>query len=164
MDYQFPRPAPSLVFITQSLLGALFLVGVGAIAILPGFSATVAASLPEYADLREPLLALAITLTVLVLISLAMVALLVHRIHCGTVLARSSLLRVDVLVTSLVCSVALDIIGFVVISNGQAGSPFLALIQVTAFLALIALACITLVLRSLLRHAILMQTELDEVV
>jgi hypothetical protein len=93
-----------------------------------------------------------------------MVALLVHRIQSGTMLARSSLLRVDVIVTSLVCIVALDVIGFVVISNGQAGSPFIALIQVTAFLALIAVACITLVLRSLLRHAILMQTELNEVV
>ena len=50
------------------------------------------------------------------------------------------------------------------ISNGQAGSPFLALIQVMACLGLVALACITLVLRSLLKSAIAMATELEEVV
>jgi len=164
MNQILPRPSLALVVVTQSLLGALFLVGIGIIALLPGLSADVAASLPEYAFLRTPLLALATAITVLALVSLAMVALLVHRIHHGTVLARSSLLWVDVIVGSLVCSVVLVIIGFVVISNGQAGSPFLALIQVVAFLALSALAYITLVLRSLLRHAILMRTELDEVV
>jgi hypothetical protein len=164
MDHNLPRPSLALVIVTQSLLGALFLVGIGAVALLPGFSANIAASLPEYADLRAPLLTLAIAITVLALASLAMVALLVHRMHRGTMLTRSSLLWVDVIVSALACAVVLVLIGFVVISNGQAGSPFLALIQTMVCFALIALACITLVLRSLLRHAILMRTELDEVV
>lgn len=164
MSHNLPRPSLALVIVTQSLLGALFFVGIGVIALLPGLSADVAVSLPEYAELRAPLLALSIALTVLALVALAMVALLVHRIHQGTMLARSSLLRVDVIVGSLVCAGVLIVVGFVVISIGQAGSPFLALIQVVAFLALSALAYVTLVLRSLLRHAILMRTELDEVV
>lgn len=164
MNHNSPRPSLALVIVTQSLLGALFLVGIGVIALLPGLSASVAVSVPEYAELRTPLLALATTITVLALVSLAMVSLLVRRIHQGTVLARSSVLWVDVIVGSLVCAVLVIIIGFVVISNGQAGSPFLALIQLVAFLALSALAYITLVLRSLLRQAILMRTELDEVV
>jgi len=164
MDLDFPRPSLALVIVTQLLLGALFVVGVGAVVLLPGFSASVAASLPEYADLRTPLLALAITITVLALISLAMIALLVQRIYRGTVLARASLLWVDVIVVTLACAVLVVITGFVVISNGQAGSPFLALMQTTACLMLVLLACITLVLRSLLRHAILMRAELDEVV
>lgn len=65
---------------------------------------------------------------------------------------------------SLACAVVLMVIGFVVIDDGQAGSPFLALVQAMVCLTLIALACITLVLRSLLRHAILIRAELDEVV
>lgn len=164
MDYGLPRPSLVLVVITQSLLGALFLIGLGGIALLPGFATNVAVSLPEYADLRDPLLAVAISMTVLGLVALAMVSLLVHRIHRGTVLTRPSLLWVDVIVSAVACAVVLVITGFVVISNGQAGSPFLALVQAMAFLTLLALGCIALVLRSLLRYAILIRTELDEVV
>lgn len=164
MSHELPRPSLALVIVTQSLLGASFLVGIGAIVLLPSFSASVAVSLPEYAGLRTPLLALAVTIAVLALVSLAVVALLVHRIHAGTVLDRASLRWVDVIVTSLFCAVVVVVIGFVVVSNGQAGSPFLALIQTMAGLALVALACITLVLRSLLRQAILIRSELDEVV
>lgn len=164
MNLDLPRPPLALVIATEALLGILFLVGLGAIAVLPSFSADVATSLPEYAELRDPLLAIAITLTILGLIALAMVALLVQRIYSGTMLTRPSLLWVDVLVTTAGCAVALIVTGFVVISNGQAGSPFLFLIQVMACLTLIAVACITLVLRSLLRSAIAMRAELDEVV
>ncbi|WES65987.1 DUF2975 domain-containing protein [Microbacter sp. GSS18] len=164
MNLDLPRPPLALVVTTEALLGALFLVGLGAIALLPSFSTNVATSLPEYADLRDPLLAVAMTLTILGLIALAMVMLLVHRIYRGTVLTRPSLIWVDVLVATFGCAVLLIIIGFVVISNGQAGSPFLALIQAMGCLTLVAVACITLVLRSLLRNAIVMRAELDEVV
>jgi hypothetical protein len=57
MNYDLPRPSLALVIVTQVLLGALFLIGIGAVVLLPGFSASVAASLPEYADLQAPLLA-----------------------------------------------------------------------------------------------------------
>lgn len=164
MNLDLPRPSLGLVIVTQAFLGSLFLVGLGAIALLPSFSATVASSLPEYAGLRDPLLAVAMAFTILSLVALAMVALLVHRVYSGTMLTRPSLLWVDVIVTTLACAAVLIIIGFVAVSNGQAGSPFLALIQAMACLTLIALACITLVLRSLLRSAILLRTELDEVV
>ena len=158
------QPAPALVVVTQSLLGVLFLVGVAAIVILPGFSAEVAVDLPEYAALRTPLLVLSIAITVVALIALALASLLVHRIHRGTVLAHSSLFWVDMIVVALACGVVLVIASFIAISRAQAGSPFIALIQVTICFALMALACITLVLRSLLRRAILMRSELDEVV
>lgn len=164
MDLDYPRPPRALFIATEVLLGALLLVGLGAIALLPSFSASIAANLPEYADLRDPLLAVAITLTALSLIGLAMVALLVQRIYNGTVLTRPSLLWVDVLVATFGCAVVLVVTAFVVVSNGQAGSPFLALIQAMACLTLVAAACITLVLRSLLTNAITMRAELDEVV
>ncbi|MBF0815618.1 DUF2975 domain-containing protein [Microbacterium paludicola] len=164
MDHDLPKPPLALVVLTQALLAALLLGGIGVIALLPAMSASIAAALPEYASLRTPLLALAIAIVLLALVTLAMVALLVQRIHAGTVLARPSLLWVDVIVSTLICAAALVVVAFVVIGVGQAGSPWLALILVTACLALTALACITLVLRSLLGHAIRLRTELDEVV
>ena len=164
MNLDTSRPPRALVISTEVLLGVLSLVGLGAIVLLPGVSASVADSLPEYANLRGPLLALAITFTVLGLLALAMVSLLVQRIYGETVLEQRSVLWVNVLVGTLGLAAALIVVGFVVISNGQAGSPFLALIQVMACLGLVALACITLVLRSLLKSAIAMRTELDEVV
>ncbi|MBF0671452.1 MAG: DUF2975 domain-containing protein [Salinibacterium sp.] len=164
MDYELPRPSPALVIVTQALLGALFLVGIGVIALLPGLAADAATTLPEYADLRAPLLAIAIAFAILALLALAIVSLLVQRIYRGAVLNGSSLLWVDVLVGTIVGAAVLVIVAFVVISIGQAGNPFLALIQVVAFLALSALAYLTLVLRSLLRRAIAMSTELDVVV
>ena len=164
MNLDTSRPPRALVVTTEALLGVLSLVGLGAIALLPGVSASVADSLPEYANLRGPLLALAIAFTFLGLVALAMVALLVQRIYGESVLEDRSVLWVNVLVGSLGLAAALIVVGFAVISNGQAGSPFLALIQVMACLGLVALACITLVLRSLLKSAIAMRTELDEVV
>lgn len=164
MDLNLPHPSLSLVATTQAFLGILSLAGLVAVALLPGFSANVATSLPEYSDLRGPLLAVAIALTTLGLVALAMVALLVHRIYTGMILTRSSLLWVDVIVAVLTCAVLLDIVGFIAISNAQAGSPFIALVQTMTCLILVALACITLVLRSLLRNAIVMRSELDEIV
>lgn len=164
MNLDLPRPPLPLVITTESLLGILFLAGLGTVVLLPAVSTTVAASVPEYAQLRTPLLVIAIAIMVLGLIALVVIALLVQRIHRGTMLTRSSLLGVDLLVATFACAVVLDIAAFVVISNGQAGSPFLALAHVLGFLTLIAAACITLVLRSLLRSAILMRSELDEVV
>ncbi|WP_349828599.1 DUF2975 domain-containing protein [Brevibacterium litoralis] len=160
----FPRPSLPLVLATYVFLGVLFLVGLGVIVLLPGFSASLAETLPEYADLRDPLLGISTALTLLGLLVLAMVGLLVRRIHRRTILARASLLWVDVLVASFVCAVVLVLAGSVTIVRGQAGSPFLLLLQVLAFVVLVALACVTLVLRSLLRGAIAMRTELDEVV
>lgn len=164
MTLDLPRPPFALVFATQALLAALALVGLLVIALLPGLSAEVARDLPEYAGLRNPLLTITIAITVLGLSALGMVALLVQRVYSGAVLTRPSLRRVDVLIAALGGAAALVIASFVVISNGQAGSPVVALLQAMTCLTLIAIACVTLVLRSLLRSAIRLRTELDEVV
>lgn len=164
MNQNLPRPSLVLVIVMQSAVGALFLVGIGALALLPGLSADVATSLPEYAGLRMPLLALATAITVLGLVSLVMIALIVCRIRRGTVRAPASLLWVNVLVGSLVTAAVLVATGFVVIGNGQAGSPFLALVQLVGILALVVLAHIAVVFRSRLRCAIRMRAESDEAV
>jgi len=76
------------------------------------------------------------------MMGLGLVALLVDRIFRGRALERGTLLWVDVLVILLRCAAAL----------------------VTALLLLAVLACITLVLRSLLRQAITMRAELEVVI
>jgi hypothetical protein len=56
------------------------------------------------------------------------------------------------------------ITGGLVIMRLQAGQPGIVLILVLFGVALLALALVLLVLRSLLRRAILLRSELDEVV
>jgi hypothetical protein len=159
-----PRPSLPLIVATQALLVLLLLVGIGVELLLPGLAAGAAASLPEYAELRSPLLGIAIGFCVLIQLAIIAALVLVQRIYSGRILVRASLLWVDIIVLALGLAVVPVLIGFVVISEGQAGSPFLLLVQVTTILTLTAIACITLVLRSLLRHAIVLRAELDEVV
>ena len=163
MEIELPRPSAPLVVVSQVLLALLFLIGVGALIVLPGMADGAARTMPEYAELRTPLLALAIGATLLGMMGLGLVALLVDRIFRGRALERSTLLWVDGLVTLLSCAAVLVVVGFVVIDRGQAGSPALAAALVTALL-LAVLACITLVLRSLLRQAITMRAELEVVI
>lgn len=159
-----PRPSLALTGVTQALLFLLLLVGVAVQILLPGLSAGAARSLPEYAELRLPLLFLAIAFCVLIQLAIIAAFVLVQRIRAGRMLVPASLLWVDVIVATLALAVALVVIGFFVISDGQAGSPFLLLVQVITVFTLAALVAITLVLRSLLRHAIVLRAELDEVV
>lgn len=159
-----PQPPLPLVVVTQAALGLMLLVGIATIALLPAASAGAAVDLPEFAGLRLPLLALAIAFTALGVIALAMIVVLVHRIHRGTILTRSSLRRVDILIAASIGGVALVLAAYVVISNGQSGFPLLVIAQALTCLGLTAVACITLVLRSLLRTAISIRTELDEVI
>jgi len=164
MNLDLPRPNLALAVVTQALLGAMVVVGVSALVFLPVVSGRVATSVPEYADLRPPLLVISMSITALGLVVLAMVSLLVWRVWRGTILRRSSLRWADVIVASLFGGAALVVAMFVVVSNGQAGSPFVGLVQVGVCLVLTVLACVMLVLRSLLRQAILISDELDEVV
>lgn len=159
-----PRPPLSLIVATEALLGVMFVVGLGAVCLLPGFATALGAEFPEFAGLRGPLLALGITFMVVGLIALAMLALLVCRIYTGSVLERRSLVWVDVLVGAFVFAAVLIVVGFVVISIGQAGSLFLAIIQVLTCLSFVVVAGVTLVLRTLLNSAIGMRAELAAVV
>ena len=154
MKEGFPRPSLAHLVIIEACLGALFLVGIGAFVALPGVALRLAGHLPEYADLRGPLLALSLALTAVGLVVLAVVALLVHRLHAETMVARSSLVWMDALVISIACAVALIAWSFLMVSFAQAGTPALALAQVMTSIALITVACITLRWRSRLRHAI----------
>ncbi|MFE6966326.1 DUF2975 domain-containing protein [Agromyces sp. NPDC057679] len=154
MESGFPRLSLAVVVVTQSLIAVGFLGGAGFVIVAPGLSAAVAASLPEFAALREPLLATTIAFTVLGLIVLTMVALLVQRVHRGTVMARTSLRCIEVIVAASVGAIVVVVVGSVVIGNAQAGSPILALLQAAAVLALVVLARLALIFRSRLRRAL----------
>ncbi|MGO2933975.1 DUF2975 domain-containing protein [Brachybacterium paraconglomeratum] len=164
MNVELPRPSLGLAVATEVLVAILFVVGFAAAALLPAFSAAVAEDFPEYAALRGPLLATGIAFIVLGLIALGSIALLVHRVYRGAMLVRSSLVCVDLLVGALAGAAVVVIAASVVISRGQAGSPFLVIVEVMAFLGLVAVAGVALVLRSLLRSSIDMHDELEEVV
>lgn len=164
MNLELPRPGFALVAVTQVLLALLFLVGAGAVSVLPAISLRMAESFPEYEPIRVRLLVIGIAFAVLGLAAVAVVSLLVNRVRRGTVLRRSSVRLVNVLVGTLLGAVALVVAGSVVVSIGQAGSPPLMIVTILTFLTLATLASITLVLRSLLRRATMLSDELDEVV
>ncbi|MFF2276339.1 hypothetical protein [Agromyces sp. NPDC058126] len=159
MESRFPRLSLAGVVVTQSLIAVAFLGGAGSVIVAPGLSTAVAASLPEYAGLREPLLATTIVFTVFGLIVLTMVAMLVQRMHRRTLMRRTSLLCIDVVVAANVGAIVVVVVGSVVIGSAQAGSPILALLQATAVLALVVLARLALVFRSRLRRE--MSTPLE---
>lgn len=164
MVAEIPRPSLPLIIATQALLVLLIVVGIGVQIVLPGLSSAIAATFPEYAGLRTPLLGLAIAFCLLIQLAIVAALVLVQRIRSERMLFRASLFWVDVIVATLALAGALVVVGFFVISDGQAGSPFLLLVQLVTIVALTAIAGITLVLRSLLRHAIALRVELDEVV
>lgn len=139
MNIDLPHPPPRiLVIATEALVGVLFAVGFGVAVMLPPVVSTaVAAELPpEYADLRVPLLVAGFAFLTLGLLALGSVALLVHRIHRGgSMLVSSSLVWVDLLAGALAASAVVVVAASAVISNGEAGSPFLLIIEVMAVLA-----------------------------
>jgi Protein of unknown function (DUF3036). len=164
MDTEIPRPSTGLAIVTHVLLALLLVVGLGAIVALPSISASVAESFPEYAGLRAPLLTVSLALAGLGLVVIALVSLLVHRVWRGSVLSRSSVRWVDLIVVALALAIVLIVVGFVLISAAHAGSPFVALVAVMGLLGFATLTSIMLVLRSLLRRATLLSEELDVVV
>jgi hypothetical protein len=87
---------------------------------------------------------------------------LVSLVYWNRMLEWRSVRWVDVLCIAVtLCAL---IVGALVIMRLQAGPPGLVLILVLFGLALLALVLVLLVLRSLLRRAILLRSELDEVV
>lgn len=160
-----PRPPLAIVIVTHVFLGSLFVIGALALLLLPRVAAIGAESAPEYARITPALLALSITFTLLAMATLVILALLVARIFRGTVLTRSSLGWVDAIIVAVATGAAIVLATMLVITSAGVGNaPIFALFQITAMLALAALAGIGLVLRSLLRHAIFLRAELDEVV
>ena len=132
---------------------------VGGILLFP-ISASLARGNPEFADLQTPLLALALAIGVCAEAVLAATARLVGYIHQDRIFDRAAARAVDLLVLTVIIAPGLtaSLLPFI------PGPPPLALLIFGGVLVGITLSLVLYVLRSLLRRAVLMRVELDEVV
>ncbi|TFD44838.1 DUF2975 domain-containing protein [Cryobacterium frigoriphilum] len=155
-----PRPtlmATVVTWIGLGLLGALIL-GVG-IALYP-VSDSLARDNPEFANLQIPLLVLAFAICVCAETVLAATAMLVGYIRLDQIFDRAAARMVDLLVNTVIVATVLTatLLPFI------PGPPVLGLLILGSVLVGITLFLVLSVLRSLLRRAVLMRVELDEVV
>ncbi|MCU1584956.1 MAG: Integral rane protein [Microbacteriaceae bacterium] len=161
MNPELPTRAPSRVIaLTRIALGLLAAtVLLGQIALVPVAQST-ADRYPEFANLHVPLLVATLTFGLCIEIVLVVVAVLVGFIRNGRIFGPGALRLVDVIV--FLVSVATVLVAAVL--PMIPGPPALGLIMLAGALVGATFVLVLLVLRSLLRQAISMRVELDEVV
>ena len=160
MDSNIPRFSNAMTIATWMALGAVAVVVVVCAMLLFPVSASLARDNPEFADLQTVLLALALAIGVCAEAVLAATALLVGYIHQDRIFDRAAARAVDLLVLTVIIATVLTacLLPFI------PGPPPLALLIFGGVLLGVAVSLVLSVLRSLLRRAILMRVELDEVV
>ena len=160
MIQDIPRPsvtATVAIWLALGLLGAI-IVG-GGLALFP-VSDSLARDNPEFANLQTPLLVLALAICASAEIVLFATGMLVGYIWRDRIFDRAAARMVDLLVGAVIGGTVLTACMLPVIP----GPPPLALLIIGSVLAGITLVLVLGVLRSLLRRAVLMRVELDEVV
>jgi hypothetical protein len=155
-----PIAAPSTTFSSWIALGILAVGIVLAEVIALETAASLAAEHPEFAHLRGPLTAAAIAFGLCLEAVLAITALLVGAIRHGRIFDRWALRLVDALVGALAAATVV----VAAVLPALPGPPALALAVIGATITGVAVVLVVLVLRSLLRRAVSMRLELDEVV
>ncbi len=115
---------------------------------------------PEFASLQGPLVAAAIAFGLCVEIVLIVTLVLVDYARDERIFHPRALRLVDILVVALLAATAIT--GMVLVAIP--GPPALALALLGGILAGATFTLVLLVLRSLLRHAVSMRAELEEVV
>ncbi len=162
---ELPRPWLPVVVASYVALGILFL-GVGAVQYglvsLSSYYADVL--LPEYARWQVPMLIPALALGVCIQVSVVATVVLVARVRSGRVLEARAVRWVDVLVGAVTVAGLLTVVLLVVMRLADAVPPGVMLVLLLGGVSLLVLDLLLLVLRSLLRRAIVMRSELDEVV
>ena len=155
-----PRPSLAATVVTWLALGflAAIILG-GGIALFP-VSDSIARDTPEFANLRTPLLALALAICVCVETMLVATAILVGYIRQDRIFNRAAARMVDLLVIAVMVATVLTASLLPLIP----GPPALAIMIISSVLMGITLFLILMVLRSLLRRTVLMRAELDKVV
>ena len=160
MTTSIPRPSLTAIVVTWIALGLLAAVILGvSIALFP-VSDSLARDNPEFAGLQIPLLALALGTCVCAGTVLVATAVLVGYIRMDRIFDRAAARMVDLLVVTVVVATVLTATMLIFIP----GPPALALLIIGSVLVGITLILVLSVLRSLLRRAVLMRVELDEVV
>jgi len=119
---------------------------------------------PEVAQLRTPVLVLAIFFLISAQAALVVVGALVIHVRSRRILSRSGVRWVDILICLLIVGTSLLVVIGVVLEAGNAGQGGIMLGLAIGVLLLAALGGVVLVLRSLLRGSITLRDELDEVV
>ncbi|GHF10397.1 DUF2975 domain-containing protein [Pseudolysinimonas yzui] len=159
-----PRPWLPLVVATFVALGVLFasigLLQYGLIALSDYYVRT----LPEYSDLQPPLLALLLGGGMCFQVAIVATAILVGRVRTGRILQQSAMRWVDLMVAAITVAGLVTVTLVILLRIADALPPGIMLVLVVGGVALAVLDLLLLVLRSLLRRAILLRTELDEVV
>lgn len=144
-------------WLALGLLAALTLaVGAGLFPV----SDSIAHQNPEFANLRTPLLTLALAICLCVETILIATAALVGFIRRDQIFGKAAARMVDLLVITVVIATILtaSMLPFL------PGPPALMIVVVGSVLVGVTLFLVLMVLRSLLRRTVLMRTELDEVV
>lgn len=149
--------ATTAAWLALALLAALT-IAIGA-ALFP-VSASMANQWPEFADLRAPLLTLALAVCFCVETVLVATALLIGYIRRDRIFGRAAARIVDLLVIAVIVATILtaSMLPFF------PGPPALMIMGAGSVLVGITLVLVLVVLRSLLRRTVLMREELDEVV
>lgn len=157
-----PSTYSSLFTVTATRIAlGLLAVTVFAGEVIVGISAqSVARIYPEFAHLVVPFTAAAIAFGVCVVVVLAVTAVLVGYTRDDRIFGPPSLKLVDVLIYAIVAAIMI----VVLVLFNIPGPPFLAILLLGGILAGVAFALVLIVLRSLLRGAVVMRMELDEVV
>jgi hypothetical protein len=118
--------------------------------------------LSPHEEVPTVLFALMIGFGVCVQVGIVATIVLVSLVRWNRIFERRSLLWLDVLWIAVTLCALLT--GGILINRAQSGQGGIVVILLLLGLALLALAFVLLVLRSLLRRAILLRSELDEVV
>lgn len=155
----------SLIGVTKALIVLLFAALVGCQTLLvPMIAAGLARTAPEFSELQAPGILLVAALLASGQVILVCVWRLLTFVFHDTVFAPQSFRWVDAIIASLVVAGVIVVVGMTVISDAQAGSPFLALMGMLALITLAGLALVVFVMRGLLVQATSLRQEMAEVV
>jgi len=164
LEPDLPRPWLPFVVASYIALGILF---AGLVAVQVGLvmlSRYYADTLPEYAHFQMPMLVVTLGFCLLVELGVVATAVLVARVRSGRILASRSVRWVDVIIGAVTLAGILVVVFAVLLRLADAVPPGAMLFVVIGGVALLVLDLLLLVLRSLLRGAIVLRAELDEVV
>lgn len=154
------RAIDPITVITWIALGSLaLLVGVSTVGIA-GSGGLLIELLPELAPTQGALVALAVAFGVFVEALLVVAGVLVGYIHTDNIFNPSALRWVDALVATVIGATLLVIVALFFIP----GPPQLFVLVEAGVPAGVTITLVLLVMRRLLRRAVLMHVELDEVV
>jgi hypothetical protein len=154
------QPPPITAWLTWIALGVVVILVAGIELGLLQYSDDLVGFFPEFAPVRPPLLALALAFGLCAEVLLVVTGVLVGYIHADRIFHPAALRLVDVLVLAVVVATLLVFATLFFIP----GPPQLFLLVVAALPVGATVVLVLLVLRSLLRRAVSMRVELDEVV